>query len=59
MDWVAYWQGQCGCLSPSTKLLHNAVDHGTSPSSNSAPVSNMQNFDRYTYEVDNQPEENV
>ena len=26
MDWVAYWQGQYGCSSPSTKRLHEPAD---------------------------------
>ena len=28
MDWVAYWWGQSGCSSPSTKGLHGQIQFG-------------------------------
>ena len=26
IDWVAYWRGQYGCSSPSTKVLHDVAN---------------------------------
>ena len=44
IDWVAYWRGQYGCSSPSTKVLHGYTHYHLSGCSSwtLTPTNNMQ-----------------